>query len=63
MASMASAGGLLLSASLAFAVILLFQDQNDLWPLVVVSLAVAGALLGYLPFNWPSSWRNRSAWA
>jgi UDP-N-acetylmuramyl pentapeptide phosphotransferase/UDP-N-acetylglucosamine-1-phosphate transferase len=53
-------GGLLLSASLSFAVILLFQDQKDLWPLVVVSLAVAGASLGYLPFNWPSSWRNRS---
>ncbi len=52
-------GGLLVSASLAFAVILLFQDQKDLWPLVVVSLAVAGASLGYLPFNWPSPWRNR----
>lgn len=53
-------GGLLVSASLAFAVILLFQDQKDLWPLVVVSLAVAGASLGYLPFNWPSAWRSRS---
>ncbi|HEX5158950.1 MAG TPA: hypothetical protein VFW17_17205 [Ktedonobacterales bacterium] len=52
-------GGLLVSASLAFAVILLFQNQKDLWPLVVVSLAVAGASLGYLPFNWPSPWRNR----
>ncbi|HEX6542697.1 MAG TPA: hypothetical protein VF040_13160 [Ktedonobacterales bacterium] len=52
-------GGLLVSASLAFAVILLFQNQKDLWPLVVVSLAVAGASLGYLPFNWPSAWRNR----
>ncbi|HEX5441151.1 MAG TPA: hypothetical protein VFW76_09720, partial [Ktedonobacterales bacterium] len=51
-------GGLMVSASLAFAVILLFQDQKDLWPLVVVSLAVAGASLGYLPFNWPSAWRN-----
>lgn len=53
------AGGLLVSASLSFAVILLFQNQKDLWPLVVVSLAVAGASLGYLPFNWPSAWRNR----
>lgn len=52
-------GGLLVSASLAFAVILLFQNQKDLWPLVVVSLAAAGASLGYLPFNWPSPWRNR----
>jgi UDP-N-acetylmuramyl pentapeptide phosphotransferase/UDP-N-acetylglucosamine-1-phosphate transferase len=52
-------GGLLVSASLAFAVILLFQNQKDLYPLVVVSLAVAGASLGYLPFNWPSPWRNR----
>jgi UDP-N-acetylmuramyl pentapeptide phosphotransferase/UDP-N-acetylglucosamine-1-phosphate transferase len=51
-------GGLMVSASLAFAVILLFQDQKDLWPLIVVSLAVAGASLGYLPFNWPSGWRN-----
>jgi UDP-N-acetylmuramyl pentapeptide phosphotransferase/UDP-N-acetylglucosamine-1-phosphate transferase len=54
-------GGLLVSASLAFAVILLFQNQKDLYPLVVVSLAVAGASLGYLPFNWPSPWRNRVA--
>jgi phospho-N-acetylmuramoyl-pentapeptide-transferase len=54
------AGGLLVSASLAFAVILLFQNQKDLWPLIVVSLAVAGASLGYLPFNWPSAWRNRT---
>jgi UDP-N-acetylmuramyl pentapeptide phosphotransferase/UDP-N-acetylglucosamine-1-phosphate transferase len=53
-------GGLLVSASLSFAVILLFQNQKDLWPLVVVSLAVAGASLGYLPFNWPSAWRGRS---
>ncbi len=53
-------GGLLVSASLSFAVILLFQDQKDLWPLVVVSLAVAGASLGYLPFNWPSAWRGRN---
>src|SRR5262249_14486560 len=53
-------GGLMVSASLALSVVLLFQQQKDLWPLVVVSLAVAGASRGYLPFNWPSAWRNRT---
>lgn len=52
-------GGLLLSASLAFAVILINQHESTLLPLVLASLAVAGASLGYLPFNWPSSWKAR----
>lgn len=52
-------GGLLLSASLAFAFILINQHESTLLPLVLASLAVAGAALGYLPFNWPSSWKAR----
>lgn len=52
-------GGLLLSASLAFAVILFNDGQADVYPLILVSLGVAGAALGYLPFNWPSSWKPR----
>ncbi|MBF6590976.1 MAG: hypothetical protein IVW57_10675 [Ktedonobacterales bacterium] len=53
-------GGLLVSASLAFAVILLNDGHSDLYPLVLVSLGVAGASLGYLPFNWPSAWKPRN---
>jgi UDP-N-acetylmuramyl pentapeptide phosphotransferase/UDP-N-acetylglucosamine-1-phosphate transferase len=52
-------GGLLFSASLAFAVILLNDGGKDLFPLILVSLGVGGASLGYLPFNWPSSWKPR----
>jgi UDP-N-acetylmuramyl pentapeptide phosphotransferase/UDP-N-acetylglucosamine-1-phosphate transferase len=53
-------GGLTFSAALAFAVILLSDGKSDLYPLILVSLAVAGASLGYLPFNWPSSWKPRN---
>ncbi len=53
-------GGLLVSAALAFSVILLNDGKPDLYPLILVSLAVAGAALGYLPFNWPSSWKPRN---
>jgi UDP-N-acetylmuramyl pentapeptide phosphotransferase/UDP-N-acetylglucosamine-1-phosphate transferase len=53
-------GGLLFSAALAFAVILLDDGGHDLYPLILVSLGVAGASLGYLPFNWPSSWKPRN---
>jgi UDP-N-acetylmuramyl pentapeptide phosphotransferase/UDP-N-acetylglucosamine-1-phosphate transferase len=53
-------GGLLVSASLAFAVILLNDGQPDLYPLILVSLGVAGAAFGFLPFNWPSSWKPRN---
>ena len=51
-------GGLLLSASLSYAVILLDEGATVLWPLTIALLAMAGATLGYLPFNWPSSWRG-----
>ncbi|MEO7000765.1 MAG: hypothetical protein ABI068_03095 [Ktedonobacterales bacterium] len=51
-------GGLLLSAGLAYAVILLDQGGAYLWPMVIALLALAGATAGFLPFNWPSSWRG-----
>ena len=52
---MACAGGLLLSAALAFAVVLIGLNNIWLLPAILVVLAMAGASLGYLPFNWPSS--------
>lgn len=52
------AGGLLLSAGLAYAVIMLDEGGPQRVPLVIGALALAGAALGYLPFNWPSSWRG-----
>lgn len=53
-------GGLLLSAALAFAAILLGEGTHDLWAPTIVVLALAGGVLGYLPFNWPSSWKARN---
>jgi UDP-N-acetylmuramyl pentapeptide phosphotransferase/UDP-N-acetylglucosamine-1-phosphate transferase len=55
------AGGLLLSAALAFAVVLIGLNNILLLPAILVILAMAGACLGYLPFNWPSSWGGRGA--
>ncbi len=55
------AGGLLLSAALSFAAILLGEGAPDLWAPAIVVLAIAGAAAGYLPFNWPSSWKARGA--
>lgn len=52
-------GGLLFSAALAFTVILAHSGDPTLWPLVLATLAIAGASLGYLPLNWPSSWRGK----
>ncbi|MGH2486765.1 MAG: hypothetical protein ACRDHE_12210, partial [Ktedonobacterales bacterium] len=43
-------GGLLLSAALAFAAILLGEGTHDLWAPTIVVLAQAGGVLGYLPF-------------
>jgi UDP-N-acetylmuramyl pentapeptide phosphotransferase/UDP-N-acetylglucosamine-1-phosphate transferase len=54
-------GGLLLSAALAFAVVLIGLNNILLLPAILVVLAMAGASLGYLPFNWPSSWGSRGA--
>ena len=55
------AGGLTLSAALAFAVVLIGLNNILLLPAILVVLAMAGASLGYLPFNWPSSWGSRGA--
>jgi UDP-N-acetylmuramyl pentapeptide phosphotransferase/UDP-N-acetylglucosamine-1-phosphate transferase len=55
------AGGLMLSATLAFAVVLVGLNNILLLPAILVVLAMAGACLGYLPFNWPSSWGGRGA--
>lgn len=53
------AGGLIVSAALAFAVIILAQHDPGNDPLVLVGLAAAGAALGFLPHNWPSAWAAR----
>ena len=53
-------GGLVLSAALSFAAILLGEGGRDLWPGAIAVLAIAGAAAGFLPFNWPSSWKARN---
>ena len=56
------AGGLVFSAALAFGVIVTgFLERNHPQgiPLEILSLLCAGAVLGYLPLNWPSSWAAR----
>ncbi|HEU0026067.1 MAG TPA: hypothetical protein VFQ25_03045 [Ktedonobacterales bacterium] len=52
------AGGLLFSAALAYAVILIDEGGEVRWPLIACALALAGATAGYLPFNWPSPWKG-----
>lgn len=52
------AGGLVLSAGLSYAAILLDEGGDQRWPLIVGALVLSGAALGYLPFNWPSSWKG-----
>lgn len=52
------AGGLLLSAGLSYAAILLDEGGAQRGPLIIGALVLAGAALGYLPFNWPSSWKG-----
>lgn len=53
-------GGLMLSAALSFAAILLGEGEKELWPAAIAVLAIVGAVGGYLPFNWPSSWKARN---
>ncbi len=53
------AGGLIVSAALAFAIIILAQQDSSSNPLVLVALAASGAALGFLPHNWPSAWAAR----
>src|SRR5262249_61168157 len=47
-------GGLMLSAALAFAVIILGEGFKELWPAAIAMLAIAGAGGGLLPFTRPS---------
>ncbi|HEY7779568.1 MAG TPA: hypothetical protein VIC85_05105 [Ktedonobacterales bacterium] len=54
------AGGTLLSAALSFAVIALSESTQLVWPTSLILLTMVGALIGYLPFNWPSSWKGRA---
>jgi UDP-N-acetylmuramyl pentapeptide phosphotransferase/UDP-N-acetylglucosamine-1-phosphate transferase len=51
------AGGLFVSAGLSFAIIIFSQHSEANWPSVVLLLALVGAVLGYLPFNWPSGYK------
>lgn len=53
-------GGLVLSSALSFAAILLGEGDQNLWPGAIAVLAIAGAAAGFLPFNWPSSWKARN---
>jgi UDP-N-acetylmuramyl pentapeptide phosphotransferase/UDP-N-acetylglucosamine-1-phosphate transferase len=56
------AGGLVFTAALAFGIIVtgIIQKGNPAGiVLEVLSLLCAGAVLGYLPWNWPSSWGAR----
>lgn len=53
------AGGVTFSAALAYAVINITEADPHHYPLTVAALALAGATLGFLPWNWPSSWKGR----
>jgi UDP-N-acetylmuramyl pentapeptide phosphotransferase/UDP-N-acetylglucosamine-1-phosphate transferase len=56
------AGGLVFSAALSFAIIVTgIIDKANPGGIVleVMSLLCAAAVLGYLPWNWPSSWAAR----
>jgi UDP-N-acetylmuramyl pentapeptide phosphotransferase/UDP-N-acetylglucosamine-1-phosphate transferase len=53
------AGGLVVSAALGFAAIILVQHDPTNLPLVLAALVTAGSSLGFLPQNWPSSWAAR----
>jgi len=54
------AGGLVFSAALAFGIIITGNlDHPEGIVLEVMSLLCASSVLGYLPWNWPSSWAAR----
>lgn len=53
-------GGLLLSAALSFAAILIGEGTKDLSAPTIAVLGLVGGAIGYLPFNWPSSWKARN---
>ena len=55
------AGGLVFSASLGMGIVVagIIGEQPNGVVLEVLALLGAGAVLGYLPWNWPSSWSAR----
>src|SRR5690348_617478 len=53
------AGGLVFSAAIAFGIIVLGRTGSSGLVLEVLSLLCAASVLGYLPWNWPSSWAAR----
>ncbi len=55
------AGGLVFSASLGMGIVVagIVGEQPNGVVLEVLALLGAGAVLGYLPWNWPSSWSAR----
>ena len=56
------AGGLVFSSALAFGIVItgiINPKHPEGIVLEVLSLLCAGAILGYLPWNWPSSWAAR----
>ena len=55
------AGGLTFPCALGFAIIVLNQNDRTYDPVIVAALAMAGAMLGFLPWNWPSSWKGRTS--
>ncbi len=56
------AGGLVFSAALAFGIIVLgILDHSQGIVLEILSLLCAAGVLGFLPWNWPSSWAARRA--
>jgi UDP-N-acetylmuramyl pentapeptide phosphotransferase/UDP-N-acetylglucosamine-1-phosphate transferase len=61
------AGGLVFSAALAFAIIVINLINNGHSGggivLEVMSLLCAASVLGYLPWNWPSAWAARRSTA
>src|SRR5437764_5747346 len=58
------AGGLVFSAALAFGIIVTGSLKNPSGVVLeVLSLLCAGSTLGFLPWNWPSSWAARRATA
>ncbi|HEV2471290.1 MAG TPA: hypothetical protein VGS41_01410 [Chthonomonadales bacterium] len=60
------AGGLVFSATLAFGIIftgLLNPKHPEGIVLEVLALLSTGSVLGYLPWNWPSSWAARRSTA
>jgi UDP-N-acetylmuramyl pentapeptide phosphotransferase/UDP-N-acetylglucosamine-1-phosphate transferase len=55
------AGGLTFPAALAFAIINLSGNNMEPTPTAIASLVLAGAVFGFLPWNWPSAWKGRKS--